>query len=1097
MQRQQHQKLPQIGPYQTTHFLGRGGMAVVYAAHQEDGTPIAIKWAHPVAEDDERGHQRLVREFTSLKRLQHPNIVKVFELGTWNDRPYYTMELVEGHSLAHFIDRVMGRPVGERYNALLPISTEAQAQLSERSHIDNVIHFLKQLSSAVSCIHEHNMIHRDIKPDNVFIRETDGHLTLMDFGIIKSTNQQLTQFTQVNNVIGTYKYFSPEQARSEPLTTASDLYNIGLILYELMTGRFPFHSDAGIGYLFHHARTAPKPATGWNSDIPADLNKLINTLLQKDSDDRPSSAAALLEHLNNLSETHQTTDVSSLFLEMTGERLQLRLRPRWINHSPALGELDAFFEESAQNKRAILRGQHGSGKGRIIREWRSRKYLGMPVISFDCRGSGTGPLHTLNGLLYHIFKQCPPAHLPELKNLRRWLAPTRQHMMRALLCMNALEDIRADLIHRVTHFLTELFETTQCPFIFEHIDDADPMTQQLFYHWIRQHKPTFSWVVTTKQQHLPETTATVIDVPAMDVDAIRHLIADMCRVELFHIERHTAEAALVASQGAPGFVSTCLYQANMSGFVMRHGPRLTFQPVDTLHAREPAWWHAMRAADAKQVESVTTSSKEILLTLALFDRSISQRMLLQVLEAVDEVTLEQRLQMLIEEGRVTEDTQTQTYRLSSRISSKDLIAISETTDVDRIRLQVERAIRADKYLSRTYPETLAQHKIALGHQLSSKEQLTLALRSARWGLLTDADKWIQEGLSAVAQSRGSGSSITNLGVRIKEHFQALHMLIQQLKNAQDFAPNQTSNTLDATAHTSFLQAARLKLANTEDLQHVLQASPRVKSLIGNKAWNYWCFDRAHRLKHTYILNQVTQKMSGQSQLQSSYHPDLVRLRGYRIGQGAPQIFPDFDLQAYVYIEDACHDLIHSINQNLLSNHIDAAQQQIRLAREVFAGVGVHRFKSQLTFVEYLTTLFQSVFEGRDRPAPPARHEVPTNQMGIYTALRGLHALLNEHHESAHDAFENAIDLFQQGEAQTALFATQALDALCIHRIPHTNAHADHFYLNAESLYQPAWTQDIYNSYLRLTHGAEAPNAAFFWPLFERLHDILSRQWRHQ
>jgi serine/threonine-protein kinase len=251
------------GRYRILRKLGTGGMANVYLAEDEDlGRRVAIKILNDRYASDEAFTERFRREAKSAAALSHPNIVSIYDRGQADGRPYIAMEVIEGKSLKEVI-------VG---SGPLPIS--------------QAVAYAKQILSATRFAHRHGIIHRDIKPHNILLGHED-RLKVTDFGIARSGASQMTE---VGSIMGTAQYLSPEQARGAPVTAASDLYSVGIVLYEMLTGKTPFNGETPIEIAMKHVNEPPKAPSEHRPDIPPELDQVVLRALSKDIHERYGSA---------------------------------------------------------------------------------------------------------------------------------------------------------------------------------------------------------------------------------------------------------------------------------------------------------------------------------------------------------------------------------------------------------------------------------------------------------------------------------------------------------------------------------------------------------------------------------------------------------------------------------------------------------------------------------------------------------------------------------------------------------------------------------------------------------------------------------------
>jgi len=261
------------GRYTIERVIGKGGMGMVYLAHDlELGERIAIKTLLPeLLTSDITAIERFRNEIRLARRIAHRNIVRTHDFGKAGDVFFVTMEYVEGTTLRTVLDRRghLGAP------AMLAIA--------------------KQLAQALMSAHEEGIIHRDIKPQNVLL-DSEGTLKVMDFGVARLAQRSNT-LTQVGMVIGTPTYMSPEQLLDEDVDARSDLYSVGVLLYECLTGKPPYEGKSPISLIAKILHAEAQPPDALNPDVPPGVAAMIMQLLAKDADNRIQSAATLAEVL--------------------------------------------------------------------------------------------------------------------------------------------------------------------------------------------------------------------------------------------------------------------------------------------------------------------------------------------------------------------------------------------------------------------------------------------------------------------------------------------------------------------------------------------------------------------------------------------------------------------------------------------------------------------------------------------------------------------------------------------------------------------------------------------------------------------------------
>ena len=261
------------GRYKIIGTLGGGGMAVVYKGQDLLlNRYVTIKILRPEFTSDEEFIERFNREAKALASLSHPNIVNIYDVGQEKDTYFLIMEYVEGRNLKEFIK---------------------EKSLSLRESVRIVL----QVALALGHAHQHGILHRDVKPQNIIITP-EGIAKLTDFGIAGNVNS--STISNSKEIMGSVHYLSPEQAKGESLTFASDLYSLGIVFYELIAKRLPFTGDSPIAVALKQINDLPQPPSNFNKTIPSELDRIILKLLNKKPELRYSSAYELITALKRL-----------------------------------------------------------------------------------------------------------------------------------------------------------------------------------------------------------------------------------------------------------------------------------------------------------------------------------------------------------------------------------------------------------------------------------------------------------------------------------------------------------------------------------------------------------------------------------------------------------------------------------------------------------------------------------------------------------------------------------------------------------------------------------------------------------------------------
>src|SRR5271154_6722701 len=265
------------GRYQVTHLIARGGMAIVYRAQDTLlNRPVALKTLYPELSADQQFVEGFRREAQAAANLSHPNIVPVFDWGEDNGTYFIVMEFVDGRALSSIL-----RTAG-------PL------------HPDRAAEIAADVAGALAYAHRHGVVHRDVKPGNVLITE-EGTIKVTDFGIARAVNTE-ESLTQTGAVMGTATYFSPEQAEGMGVDSRSDIYSLGVVLFEMVTGRPPFMGDTPVAVASKHVRENPPTPRDINPSIPPTFEAIILKAMAKNPDHRYATAEDLRADLLRFTE---------------------------------------------------------------------------------------------------------------------------------------------------------------------------------------------------------------------------------------------------------------------------------------------------------------------------------------------------------------------------------------------------------------------------------------------------------------------------------------------------------------------------------------------------------------------------------------------------------------------------------------------------------------------------------------------------------------------------------------------------------------------------------------------------------------------------
>lgn len=362
-----------IGRYRILRRVGAGGMGVVYEAEDQDGARLALKVLMPHAAEEEEGLLRFKREFRALRRLRHPNVVRVLDAGIDDDVPFIAMEFVVGKDVRRHLRVLPEGPVRER----------------------ELKRCLREILGALAHVHARRIVHRDLKPENIMVCE-DGRVKLMDFGVAQARTEG-----HDGGLLGTFAYMSPEQIKGLELDGRADLYAVGILVYELMVGSYPFPVEPAAAALHHHANTVPDSILSHVPSADPRLADLAARLLAKDPLERLQTAEMAMSFLGEAPGlTTQSSGPGLLFL------------PRYAGRDAVHDELIAWARdvERGYGRVASVEGPTGIGKTRVVHELVGALGTNGPlVVRTQCapeRSEAYGVLESvLEALVVHANKQ--------------------------------------------------------------------------------------------------------------------------------------------------------------------------------------------------------------------------------------------------------------------------------------------------------------------------------------------------------------------------------------------------------------------------------------------------------------------------------------------------------------------------------------------------------------------------------------------------------------------------------------------------------------------------------------------------------------------
>ena len=355
------------GCYEILATVGSGGLGTVYRARDvNDDTTVALKMLNIVEDEAQR---RFLREFEIMSRIQHPRIVRSHRWGMQEGKPYFSMDYISGRTLSKVI-----ADDGER----------------ETLRSSWLYPFVCQVAEGLAYIHNHGLVHRDLKPSNVMVSCNGGQpdVLILDLGLARFQDSRVLRLTQPGSTTGTVEYMSPEQIRGRAVDQRSDLYSLGVILYEILTGRPPFAGENPASVMIQHLRDLPQPLRAYNSRTPSDIQGVVMKLLEKEPIDRYDSVRSLLEDLpEDCDPTFESTTASGLKITPSAPFLN----PQFTGREREMKALREVLRKAMDGMGhvVLVSGEAGIGKSLILEEFQAdARVQGISILTGRCYESG-------------------------------------------------------------------------------------------------------------------------------------------------------------------------------------------------------------------------------------------------------------------------------------------------------------------------------------------------------------------------------------------------------------------------------------------------------------------------------------------------------------------------------------------------------------------------------------------------------------------------------------------------------------------------------------------------------------------------------------
>jgi tetratricopeptide (TPR) repeat protein len=391
-----------IGDYRIVDVLGRGGMGVVYRAQHRDGAEAAVKTVRSASESTV---ESIRREIQTLRELQHPGVVGIRDHGMAEGMPWYAMDMLHGRTLREYFRAWFPEAdVESTTKDLLKPSRRSEAPVARvvddgvpAWSVDRVLTLFRAICEPLAYVHGQGVVHRDLSPVNVFLLAPDRPV-LFDFGLAAQYRTDSRDVLEVGGMMrGTAHYMSPEQVRGEVVDARADIYALGCMLYEALTGRPPFVAEQALAVVMAHLETEPQPPSALSPGLPARLDELVLRMLAKAPRDRLGYARDVAAALERCGAAPAAT---------VGVPRSYTYRPSLAGRTAELEGLDKLLARLAKGfgGAAVLVGESGAGKTRLAAEVATRASgMDIRVITCECEPVGDevhgAPLHSLRPML--------------------------------------------------------------------------------------------------------------------------------------------------------------------------------------------------------------------------------------------------------------------------------------------------------------------------------------------------------------------------------------------------------------------------------------------------------------------------------------------------------------------------------------------------------------------------------------------------------------------------------------------------------------------------------------------------------------------------
>ncbi len=778
------------GRYQVKKFLGEGGKKKVYLAHDTRLDRDVAIYLIKTEKLDENGRTRILREAQAMARLgDHPNIASIHDYGDHEGQPYMVAPLLSGGDIEALIEKAPDHKIP----------------------LDKTIEIAKAVCKGLEFAHSKGIIHRDIKPGNVML-SADGTVKINDFGLAMAVD--VSRLTQAGMMVGTVSYMPPEQAMGGNITARADLYSLGAMLYEMVTGRPPFIGDDSVAIIGQHINTQPISPTWHRADLPPAFESLIMMLLEKDPDKRPASASSVLQTLESI----EKGDIKESVVKQQAPSENPLYRRVFVGREAELKQLQAAFDGAMSGQGALMMvlGEPGIGKTALVCEqlatWVTLR--GGRTLIGHCYEEGS------LSLPYLAFVEAIRSYIldRETDDLRKELGSGATDVARIVSEIREKLDVkprvgenpeedRYRLMQAVTSFLTHAAAVKPMLVVLEDLHDADKGTLEMLTYISRNLAGarllivgTYRDVEVDRTHPLSAALAELRRVSTFGRVILRGLNADEVKRMLDSITRENvpwglAEAVHRQTEGNPLFVQEVVRYLTEENLLARSGDKITTASATSLEMNIP---EGLRDVIGKRLTNLSEECNRVLSVAAVIGREFR----LDVLEKVAGIT-EEEVYKALEEAKgaaIVEEHSAVgaaiTYRFAHAFFRQTLY--EEIIAPRRIRLHQQVA----QTLETVYANRLAEHAVELAEHFSYSPDLA------------DLGKAVEYGEMAAQRA-----------MDVYDYGEAVRLLERALKVQEVYAPD------DKIKRCDLLYSLCQALYDVPDMQRISESlAPEVFSL---------------------------------------------------------------------------------------------------------------------------------------------------------------------------------------------------------------------------------------------------------------------------